>query len=241
MQENAEKSESGRAAVQVEVEQGIAGPFAGGRAGCFRARSGAIPMGTGSEGRHAGKAWYHADMVPALANASRMMRSPLGDLLLQADAESVRGLRFSGAEGLPVVKSAILEQVEHELHEYFQGRRRRFDVPLELGGTEFQRRVWAELCRIPYAETISYAELAKRVGSANGFRAVGAANGANPIAIIVPCHRVINADGQLGGYGGDLWRKRWLLEHERRVAGMPPLDLFAVKGRFAAKEHETTG
>ena len=115
------------------------------------------------------------------------------------------------------------------MHEYFQGRRREFGVSLELEGTEFQKRVWDELLKIPYAETISYAELAKRVGSANGFRAVGAANGANPIAIIVPCHRVINTDGQLGGYGGDLWRKRWLLEHERRVAGMPPLDLFAVK------------
>jgi len=168
-------------------------------------------------------------MAPALASASRIVRSPLGDLLLQADSNSLRGLSFSGAEGLPPVKSALLEQIEHELHEYFQGRRRDFGVALDLEGTEFQKRVWEELKKIPFAETISYAELAKRVGSANGFRAVGAANGANPIAIVVPCHRVINADGGIGGYGGDVWRKRWLLEHERRVAGMPPLDLFSVQ------------
>lgn len=173
--------------------------------------------------------WYHAAMAPALASASRIVRSPLGDLLLQADSNSLRGLSFSGAEGLPPVKSALLEQIEHELHEYFQGRRRDFGVALDLEGTEFQKRVWEELKKIPFAETISYAELAKRVGSANGFRAVGAANGANPIAIVVPCHRVINADGGIGGYGGDVWRKRWLLEHERRVAGMPPLDLFSVQ------------
>lgn len=170
-------------------------------------------------------------MPAALANASRIVKSPLGDLWLQATTNALLGLHFSGAVGndLPAAKNALLEQVERELHEYFQGRRREFGVSLELEGTEFQKRVWDELLKIPYAETISYAELAKRVGSANGFRAVGAANGANPIAIIVPCHRVINTDGQLGGYGGDLWRKRWLLEHERRVAGMPPLDLFAVK------------
>ncbi|MBX3388576.1 MAG: methylated-DNA--[protein]-cysteine S-methyltransferase [Phycisphaeraceae bacterium] len=177
-------------------------------------------------------------MTAALANASRIVKSPLGDLWLQATPNSLCGLHFSGRgeSELLSVKSALLEQVEHELHEYFQGRRREFGVSLELEGTEFQKRVWDELLKIPYAETISYAELAKRVGSANGFRAVGAANGANPIAIIVPCHRVINADGQLGGYGGDLWRKRWLLEHERRVAGMPPLDLFAVKSPVGVEQ-----
>lgn len=185
-----------------------------------------------------GRAWYHEAMPPALANASRIVKSPLGDLWLQASPSALCGLRFSGADegDLPPVKSALLEQVEHELHEYFQGRRRVFGVSLELEGTEFQKRVWDELLKIPFSETISYAELAKRVGSANGFRAVGAANGANPIAIIVPCHRVINTDGQLGGYGGDLWRKRWLLEHERRVAGMPPLDLFAVKTPVGAEQ-----
>lgn len=182
-------------------------------------------------------------MGATLRCASRMVKSPLGDLTLQATSNSVCGLGFAGADRVepPAVKSAVLEQIEHELHEYFQGRRRDFSVGLDFEGTDFQRRVWDELLRIPFAETISYAELAKRVGSANGFRAVGAANGANPIAIVIPCHRVINADGGLGGYAGDLWRKRWLLEHERRVAGMPPLDLFAVKGRLSAKEPEVAG
>lgn len=183
-------------------------------------------------------------MPVALHRASRIVKSPLGDLTLQATSNSVCGLGFAASDHVepPVVKSPVLEQIEHELHEYFQGRRREFAVATDfVDGTDFQRRVWEELCRIPFAETISYAELAKRVGSANGFRAVGAANGANPIAIIIPCHRVINADGGLGGYAGDLWRKRWLLEHERRVAGMPPLDLFAVKGRFGAKEPEVAG
>lgn len=180
-------------------------------------------------------------MAPALASASRIVKSPLGDLLLQADADSLLGLSFSGAAALPPVKHTLLERIEHELHEYFQGRLRDFNLPLDLAGTEFQRRVWGELTKIPFAETISYAELAKRAGSPNGFRAVGAANSANPIAIVVPCHRVINADGNLGGYGGDVWRKRWLLEHERRVAGMPPLDLFDVKGRFGSKMPEVAG
>jgi methylated-DNA-[protein]-cysteine S-methyltransferase len=109
-------------------------------------------------------------------------------------------------------------------------------------GTEFQRRSWDELCRIHFGEIITYAELAKRVGSANGFRAVGAANGANKAAVIVPCHRVIASDGTLGGYAGEVWRKRWLLEHERRVAGMPPLDLFEMKlpGEAPAETPEET-
>lgn len=182
-------------------------------------------------------------MPVALHRASRIVKSPLGDLTLQATSNSICGLGFSRPDHVepPAVKSAVLEQIEHELHEYFQGRRRDFGVSVEFDGTDFQRRVWEELQRIPFAETISYAELAKRVGSANGFRAVGAANGANPIAIVVPCHRVINTGGELGGYSGDLWRKRWLLEHERRVAGMPPLDLFDVKGRFGVKEPEVAG
>lgn len=193
--------------------------------------------------RVAGIRWYHGFVAAGLSNLKRIVSSPLGDLELQADGPRLLSLQFVGSSSGAAVpgKSPLLEQVEHELHEYFQGRRQSFDFVMEPAGTDFQRRVWDELRRVPFAQTISYAELARRVGSANGFRAVGAANGANPIAIAIPCHRVINADGALGGYSGDLWRKRWLLEHERRVAGMPPLDLFAVKGRFGAKERETAG
>jgi len=101
-----------------------------------------------------------------------------------------------------------------QLLEYFAGKRREFEVPLDLRGTEFQVAVWRALCAIPYGETISYAEQARRVGRPSAPRAVGAANGANPIAIIVPCHRVVNADGKLGGYGGGLPLKKRLLALE---------------------------
>jgi methylated-DNA-[protein]-cysteine S-methyltransferase len=105
-------------------------------------------------------------------------------------------------------------EVSTQLDEYFAGRRTTFDVAMVLDGTDFQRRVWAELSAIPYGETISYGELARRVGSPRASRAVGSANGRNPVAVIVPCHRVIAGDGSLGGYGGGLERKVHLLELE---------------------------
>ncbi len=107
---------------------------------------------------------------------------------------------------------------ERQLNEYFAGERRLFDLPLDLRGTEFQRQCWQALLAIPYGETRSYAQLARMVGRPRAGRAVGLANGANPIAIIVPCHRVIASDGTLGGYGGGLPAKRWLLELEQRHA-----------------------
>lgn len=105
-----------------------------------------------------------------------------------------------------------------QLREYFEGTRTRFDLVLSARGTPFQQRVWAQLLSIPHAETVSYAQIARRLGDVNAVRAVGAANGANPIAIIVPCHRVIASDGTLHGYAGGLDRKRWLLDHERSIA-----------------------
>ena len=107
-----------------------------------------------------------------------------------------------------------LDRLEAQLTEYFAGARRRFDLPLALSGTAFQERVWTELLEVPYGRTIGYEELARRAGSPGGSRAVGQANGANRIAIVVPCHRVIRASGDLGGYGGGLTRKRGLLDLE---------------------------
>ena len=108
-----------------------------------------------------------------------------------------------------------LDQLRSELSEYFAGRRREFTVPLVYPGTPFQTKVWDALRAIPFGRTISYEELARRVGSPDGQRAAGHANGQNPLAIIIPCHRIINKDGKLGGYGGGLWRKRLLLGLER--------------------------
>ena len=108
----------------------------------------------------------------------------------------------------------VLDQTISELKEYFDGNRREFSVPLLLAGTKFQQTVWAELMNIPFGTTISYGELAKRLGDPLLTRAVGTANGANPISIIIPCHRVIGANGHLTGYGGGIEKKRWLLDHE---------------------------
>ena len=115
--------------------------------------------------------------------------------------------------------NAVLEQTRTELAEYFAGERTRFDVPLELIGSDFQKRAWEALLRIPFGETRTYSEQAVAIGRPGAVRAAGRANGDNRIAIVVPCHRVVGADGSLTGYGGGLWRKRWLLEHE---ASGPP-------------------
>ena len=109
-----------------------------------------------------------------------------------------------------------LREARRQLEEYFAGHRREFDLPLRLHGTQFQRRVWDVLTEIPYGVTWSYGQLAKRIDHPNASRAVGLANGRNPISILVPCHRVIGANGSLTGYGGGLDRKQWLLAHEGR-------------------------
>jgi methylated-DNA-[protein]-cysteine S-methyltransferase len=148
--------------------------------------------------------------------------SPLGDLLLVSDGEALTGLHMAdGAAPGPdwLRDDGMFKEVRAQLTEYLAGERRTFDLPLRLMGTTFQRRVWDELLRIPFGETISYAELARRVGQPGAARAVGSANGRNPIGLIIPCHRVIAADGGLGGYGGGLDRKRWLLRHEAEAAG----------------------
>jgi methylated-DNA-[protein]-cysteine S-methyltransferase len=147
--------------------------------------------------------------------------SPLGELLLTASVRGITGLFLDAAhvqDGGPASPAwrrdpGRLRQARLQLAAYFARELREFDLPLDLHGTPFQRRVWAELQRIPYGETISYGELAERVGVRGGARAVGGANGKNPVAIVVPCHRVVASVG-LGGYGGGLDRKRKLLDLE---------------------------
>jgi methylated-DNA-[protein]-cysteine S-methyltransferase len=143
--------------------------------------------------------------------------SPVGDIQLHADAEGrLTGLylRHDGSGGDGPFDAAC-----EQLDAYFAGELQEFDLPLALDGTPFQLRVWEELARIPFAETISYKELALRLGDLKLVRAVGTANGRNPVSIVVPCHRVIGADGTLVGYGGGLDRKRWLLDHEAVASG----------------------
>ncbi len=150
-------------------------------------------------------------------NYSATMESPIGPLLLTCSDTGLTSLQM-GARAEREQDHPLLQQARLQLGEYFAGERTEFELPLEPQGTEFQRAVWNQLCAIPFAETASYGQVAARVGRPKASRAVGAANGANPIAIIVPCHRVIGADGSLTGFGGGLQRKQWLLQHEREVA-----------------------
>lgn len=156
--------------------------------------------------------------------------SPVGPLIVAATADAVCALEFSNADRLDarlhtlrerfagsVVPGANphIDELRRQLSEYFSGGRRDFTVPLAYAGTAFQEQVWSALRHIPYGQTWSYLDLALAVGDRGATRAVGAANGKNPIAIVIPCHRIINENGGLGGYGGGLWRKRILLDLER--------------------------
>lgn len=161
--------------------------------------------------------------------------SPVGELLLLATEAGLTGVRFDtsrrAAPDLARCRAddgrgragELLALTRRQLDEYFAGRRTTFDLPLDPGGTPFQQRVWRALLAIPYGATESYAGLARRIGAPKAARAVGAANGQNPIPIIVPCHRVIGANGDLTGFGGGLPRKRWLLTLEGAISA--PLDI----------------
>jgi len=147
--------------------------------------------------------------------------SPLGEIEISATEKHITSMMFKDAEKRPspslmssdsipeVLGNAIIQ-----LNEYFQGTRKTFDLPFSQDGTDFQQTVWNELLRIPFGENISYEELAFRLGDKNKIRAAASANGLNKLNIIIPCHRVIGKNGKLVGYGGDLWRKKWLINHE---------------------------
>jgi methylated-DNA-[protein]-cysteine S-methyltransferase len=158
--------------------------------------------------------------------------SPIGNLLLSANDHGLTGLHMLNASDVAAGPGrrddahAFLAAARAELTAYFAGTLGSFTLPFAAAGTPFQQRVWAALTEIPYGSTTSYGALAARLGKARAVRAVGLANGRNPLPIIVPCHRVIGADGSLTGYGGGLERKRWLLAHEQAVKirqhGRPP-------------------
>ena len=150
----------------------------------------------------------------------RRIDSPVGPLMLAADDHALRHIEFrdnchpADRRDWHGGDNPILQAAQQQLVEYFGGKRRQFDLPLAPHGTDFQCTVWRALADIPYGSTISYAQLAQRLGNPNGTRAVGAANGRNPLPIVLPCHRVIGADGALTGFGGGLPTKRYLLALE---------------------------
>ena len=164
-------------------------------------------------------------LTAAIDERGRLVRldfSTLPGVVTIADAPAAAGASGDEARGLSVelAPPAAAARVVAELEQYFAGRRKKFTFPMAPRGTDFQRRVWSELRRIPYGRTISYGELAVRIGNPAATRAVARANATNPIAIVVPCHRVIGADGTLTGYGGGLDRKRRLLELEGALLPM---------------------
>ncbi|MBN1582409.1 MAG: methylated-DNA--[protein]-cysteine S-methyltransferase [Anaerolineae bacterium] len=140
--------------------------------------------------------------------------SPLGLIEVGATAMAVVSCLFVEQLRRDVVSNPVVELAIRQLGQYLAGDRREFDLPILLQGTGFQKRVWQQLLAIPFGQTSSYLDIAIAIGNPKAVRAVGAANGQNPISIIVPCHRVVGSDGSLVGYGGGLWRKEWLLRHE---------------------------
>lgn len=139
--------------------------------------------------------------------------SPMGPITVTSNGRAVVDVSFSSAT-TNTAPCAIADQAVRQLQDYFSGQRQRFDLPLEPAGTEFQQRVWRALLTVPFGRTASYKDIALQLGDVNAVRAVGMANSRNPIGIIIPCHRVIGADGSLTGYAGGLDKKRWLLQHE---------------------------
>jgi methylated-DNA-[protein]-cysteine S-methyltransferase len=158
--------------------------------------------------------------------------SPIGTLEIVGNEEGLTAVNFSRRRP-PRARPAepSLKEAVRQIDEYFRGRRREFSVRLSLEGTEFQKRAWRELVRIPYGQTASYGQVARALGKPRAVRAVGQANHRNPVSIIIPCHRVIGGDGTLVGYGGGLWRKEWLLAHERQNAARPGERSTAKEGR----------
>jgi methylated-DNA-[protein]-cysteine S-methyltransferase len=143
------------------------------------------------------------------------LETPIGTLEIKADEENIVSVLFLNDSIIETENTnAVIEICKVQLTEYFNGNRKEFDLPLKFSGTDFQTKVWRQLQTISFGKTISYLQMAKNLGDPKCIRAAGTANGKNPFAIVVPCHRVIGSNGDLIGYAGGLWRKQWLLEHE---------------------------
>jgi len=161
---------------------------------------------------------------------SAIIETPIGQMFACANHEGVCLLEFTERPNLEKQKAAlqnalrteivqgsngVLQRLQKQLQAYFEGQRIKFDLPLVMTGTSFQKKVWKALLEIPFGKTITYKELTNQLGNPKAIRAVAGANGVNKLAIIIPCHRVIGSDGSLTGYAGGLWRKQWLLDHEQ--------------------------
>ena len=146
-----------------------------------------------------------------------IIKTPLGFAELTGDENGLASITVLNDEKSTDIVPEVLEDAVYQLNEYFAGNRQHFDLTLNPQGTDFQKRVWDELLNIPYGKTVSYLDLSKKLGDVKAIRAVAAANGKNPLWIVVPCHRVIGSNGDLTGYAGGLHRKKWLLEHESPV------------------------
>ncbi len=149
------------------------------------------------------------------------LKTPIGEIKITADENFVNSILFVFDDTKMEEENLnkIVTQCKKELAEYFSGKRQTFDVPINQKGTEFQQKVWNELIKIPYGKIVSYNFIAESLGDKKAVRAVGTTNGKNQISIIVPCHRVIGSDGNLTGYAGGLWRKKWLINHEKECSG----------------------
>ncbi|MFH6602952.1 methylated-DNA--[protein]-cysteine S-methyltransferase [Maribacter algicola] len=146
------------------------------------------------------------------------IETPLGIAKIEGDTDGLKAITvLDTSEEITKIIPEVLEDAVYQLQEYFRGERKAFDLILNPDGTDFQIKVWEELLNIPFGNTMSYLDLSKKLGDVKAIRAVAAANGKNPIWIIIPCHRVIGSDGSLTGYAGGLHRKKWLLEHESPV------------------------
>ncbi len=142
------------------------------------------------------------------------IKTPLGIAKISGDENGISVISILSEGEVSTTIPQILQEAVQQLHHYFEGKITDFDFPINPSGTEFQKKVWAELLKIPFGKTMSYMDLSKKLGDVKAIRAVASANGKNPLWIVVPCHRVIGTDGSLTGYAGGLWRKKWLLEHE---------------------------
>lgn len=142
------------------------------------------------------------------------VQTPLGVAKIVGNEDGIAVISILEAEKVTTIIPKVLQEAVKQLNDYFVGNRNDFDFKINPSGTDFQQKVWQELLNIPFGKTLSYLDLSKKLGDAKAIRAVAAANGKNPLWIVVPCHRVIGTDGSLTGYAGGLWRKKWLLEHE---------------------------